>query len=267
VVLGWLHELPVAELLRDACDSAIKYVLDGARTWRFDLLSDTVDSDERSSVGTKLQYHVIQALGLNKEPPLDTKICGVAVEIKGTIRSTWMIPQEGQCQVTLLLQLDVERSRFRAMLMRTHRVWLGSANQDKKRGTLAPAVEEYALEVVPWTPLPEEPLRFLSAEQVFAVFDNRGVKRRLVDLFRFLPNIVIPRGSLTTVAAGTADPMRRARETKKILLDRHRLVVLVGSWKEDREIAAKLGVDLPDGAWLAVPTGRLDAAGLASPSV
>src|SRR4051794_32170046 len=85
-VYHWLMARPVDDLLRTATDDAIRYVLDGARTWRFDLLDPKVDSDERSSVGTKLQYHVIERLGLKKVPPLDTQIVGVAVEIKGTVR-------------------------------------------------------------------------------------------------------------------------------------------------------------------------------------
>src|SRR4051794_19340652 len=68
-VHAWLTERPIDVLLRTAVDDAVRYVLDGSRTWRFDLTSDKVDSDERSSVGTKLQYHVIERLELLKEPP------------------------------------------------------------------------------------------------------------------------------------------------------------------------------------------------------
>ena len=55
---------------------------------------------------------MIQSLGLKKQPPLDTEILGVAVEIKGTVRDTWMIPREGQCEVTLLLRIDSKNNRF-----------------------------------------------------------------------------------------------------------------------------------------------------------
>lgn len=147
-------------------------MLDGARTFRFDLTSNEVDSDERSSVGTKLQYHVIEQLELLKELPLDTKILDIPVEIKGTVRKSWMIPCEGQCEITLMIQIDAQRHRFRAFLMRTHRVWLtgGIGNRDLKRSSRADAVNEYAHEIVTWTDLPSEPLRALNLDRPWVVF-------------------------------------------------------------------------------------------------
>ena len=263
----WLINRPIGDLLMDATDSAVKYVLDGARTWRFDLLDSAVDSDERASVGTKLQYHVIQGLGLRKQPPLDTAIVGVAVEIKGTVGRTWMIPKEGQCEVTLLIRIDAQNNRFAAWLMRTHRRWLNEgANQDGKRSPRADAVANYALTVVPWTPLPPEPLKTLTAAQLAEVFGDRGLKRRLGSLFRFLPEVIIPRGSITTVGAGLQDPLRRAREVKEDLLLSDGLVVLVGKWSDERFVAKRMGFDISDSAWVAVPLSRFAAAGLTPPT-
>lgn len=263
----WLIGQPIGVLLKEATDSAVKYVLDGARTWRFDLLDSAVDSDERASVGTKLQYHVIQSLGLKKQPPLDTSIVGIAVEIKGTIRSTWMIPKEGQCEVTLLLRIDAARNQFACWLMRTHRAWLNEgANQDGKRTPRADALSNYALTVVPWTDLPPEPLKTLSARQLEEVFDDRGLKHRLSSLFRFLPEVVIPRGSITTVGAGLLDPLRRAREVKEHLLTNDGLVVLVGKWADERALAKTMGFDITNAAWVAVPLHRFAAMGLNPPT-
>ncbi len=249
----WLRERPITELLRTATDEAVKYVLDGARTWRFDLMDSAVDSDERSSVGTKLQYHVISQLGLKKEPPLDTTIVGVAVEIKGTTRSTWMIPREGQCAVTLLIRIDAAKHEFDARLMRTHRAWLtgGKGNQDLKRSPRAEAVRRHSLVVVPTTPLPPEPLRRLSRDQLDVVFGAGGLRRRLVALFEALPEIVIPRGSIAVVGAGLHDPMKRAREAKVDLRSRG-LIVLVGTWTNERVLAAEMGFDISEEAWVAV---------------
>lgn len=253
-VYRWLKDHSLTDKIRSAVDDAVKYVLDGARTWRFDLLDPAVDSDERSSVGTKLQYHVIGGLGLKKEPPLDTKVVGVAVEIKGTIRKTWMIPREGQCEVTLLIRIDAKAHIFEAFLMRTHRGWLtnGKGNRDLKRSPRVDALRRYALPVVPPTPLPPEPLRLLSPSQLDTVFGTGGLKKRLTALFCALPEVVIPRGSILIVGAGLKDPMRRARELKIELRSLHGLIVLVGTWPQEREIAATLGYDLSDEAWVAV---------------
>ena len=256
----WLRERPITELLRTAADEAVKYVLDGARTWRFDLMDAAVDSDERSSVGTKLQYHVINQLGLKKEPPLDTTIVGVAVEIKGTTRSTWMIPREGQCAVTLLIRIDAGRHEFDARLMRTHRAWLtgGKGNQDLKRSPRAEAVRHYSLVVVPTTPLPPEPLRRLSREQLDVVFGPGGLRRRLVALFGALPEVVIPRGSIAVVGAELHDPMKRAREAKVELRERG-LIVLVGTWPKERALAEIMGFDISDEAWVAIARETFEA--------
>lgn len=250
----WLSGRPITELLRTAADDAVKYVLDGARTWRFDLMDAAVDSDERSSVGTKLQYHVISQLGLKKEPPLDTTIVGVAVEIKGTTRTTWMIPREGQCAVTLLIRIDARRHEFDARLMRTHRAWLtgGKGNQDLKRSPRAEAVRRYALVLVPTTPLPPEPLRRLTRQQLDLVFGVGGLRRRLVALFEALPEVVIPRGSIAVVGAGLLDPMKRAREAK-VDLRAHGLIVLVGTWPHERALASEMGFDISGEAWVAIP--------------
>lgn len=266
----WLSAQPLADLLRAATDDAVKYVLDGARTWRFDLLDPKVDSDERSSVGTKLQYHVIEQLGLRKVPPLDTEIVGVAVEIKGTIRAgttPWMIPREGQCQVTLLIRIDPKANRFAAWLMRTHKVWLtgGKGNQDMKRSPLAGPFRDYALPLVEWTNLPDQPLKLLTREQVEVVFGHAGLRKRATALFTYLPEIVIPRSSLATVGAGLHDPMKRLREAKAPLREDYGLIVLVGKWVDEREAALVLGHEIGPEDWVAVPQTRFAALGVDIP--
>jgi len=266
-VHGWLTDRPIAQLLRTATDDAVKYVLDGARTWRFDLTDPKVDSDERASVGVKLQYHVIQKLGLSKVPPLDTSVLGVAVEIKGTVRNTWMIPREGQCEVTLLIRIDAAENRFAAWLMRPHRAWLTGkkGNRDLKRSPRVEAERRYALEVVPWTDLPPEPLRLLNHEQLKVVFrENVGLCRRLVALFESLPMVVIPRESILVVGAGLADPLRRARQAKSELRSKD-LILLVGTWRHDRQAAEEIGFELAGGAWVAVPLARFQALGVTVP--
>lgn len=246
-----MQDLP--RLLRDAVNDAIEYVLDGARTWRFDLNSPEVDSDERRTVGTKLQYRVLAALELEKEPPLDTTIVGTPVELKGTVRDNWMIPREGQCEICLLLQADIEGNRFRAYLMRTHRIWLNQPNQDAKRSIRRDAIDTYALPLVPWTDLPINPLRLLTEEQRRVVFAPRvGQASRLTALFGYLPEVVIPRSSILTVCANRQDPMRRARQIKDRVLSEHGLWLLCGKWTEDQEEAHSRGYDLSNAAWVAV---------------
>jgi len=255
VVYGWLMLQPLPSLLTGAVHDAVEYVLDGARTWRFDLDSPEVDSDERRTVGTKLQYRVLAALGLAKEKPLDTRIMGVAVELKGTIGTTWMIPREGQCEICMLIQVDTARDRHRSFLMRTHRLWLhgGDGNQDSKRGVQAGALAAYSLRLLDWTPLPVNPLKLLTEHQREVVFaPHEGQARRLTALFGYLPEVVIPRSSILTVCANRQDPLRRARQIKEAVLEEHGLRVLCGKWPAERDEAAVRGFDISDAAWVAL---------------
>lgn len=253
-VHAWLTAQPLHRILTIAVNDAVEYVLDGARTWRFDLDSPDVDSDERATVGTKLQYRLLDGLNLVKLPPLDTVIQSIPVEIKGTVRKTWMIPREGQCEICILVQVDTANEQHRAWLMRTHRAWLNNGkNGDKKRSIRADAHRTYALPLIGWTPLPTNPLKLLTPAQVAVVFDlKRGQERRLTDLFGFLPDTVIPRSSILTVCANRDDPMRRAREIKTEVAARHGLKVLCGTWVADIAEAKMYGYDITGRAWIAL---------------
>jgi len=262
-VHAWLTPSPVERAFTRAVDDAVKYVLDGSRTGRFDLMSPDVDSDERASVGTKLQYRILNELKLVKEPPLDTTILGIPVELKATVRSNWMIPTEGQFEICLLVQVDAARSRHRAFLMRTHRAWLrDGANKDGKRGITSAALGMYALPVLEWTPLPPEPLKRLTRPQLDVVFAPRvGQTERLTALFGYLPDVVVPRSSIETVCAGNRDPMRRARQAKPLVAERYGLTLLCGTWREDLELAASRGFDISGDAWVALTPAALDRPG------
>ncbi len=258
-VLTWILRMSVAELMTKAVTESVEYVLDGARTFRFDLDSPEVDSDERRTVGVKLQYRILEAFGLPKEHPLDTTIMGIPVELKATIGRNWTIPREGQCEVCLMTQVDSKYDRFRVLLMRTHRRWLNEGkNQDSKRTIRADARDNFALTVLDWTSIPRNPLKDLAPEQAAVVFNQRaGIKRRVAALFGYLPEVVIPRVSIETVAAMARDPLRRARQAKPDVFFNHNLVVLVGTWKPQRRIAARHGFDISGDAWVAIRANSL----------
>lgn len=265
-VAKWLKGQALEIRAAAAIDDAIRYVLEGERTRRFTLADPAVDSDERSSVGTKLQYRMIEQLGLVKEPPLDTTIMGIAVEIKTTVRTNWMIPREGQCEITMLVRIDANKHEFEISLMRTHHAWLtgGKGNRDLKRSVRKEALNRYAITLVPPTALPDEPLRLLDAAQLELVLGAGGLRKRLINLFSLLPEVIIPRGTITIVGAGLGDPMKRAREAKQELRNRG-LIVLVGTWTDERDLAASMGFDLSGEAWVAVREDTFAECGIEIP--
>lgn len=263
-VRDWLWaQDSLAQLLGDAVEDAMYYVLDGARTHRFDLLDPRVDSDERRAVGTKLQYHVLENLGLPKLDHPDTEIAGVGVEIKGTTRRAtgWMIPTEGQCGVTLLIQLDVAGRTHASWLMRTHRVWLNAPNKDSKRSIQSQAFAEYAVPLYDRSALRPNPLLALTPDQRVLAFGSWGQQRRLEYFFAALPHVVVPRAVLLTICANRDDPLRRVRAIKPAMRARG-LALLCGKWPHERTAAARLGHDLTGAAWVCLPVEEALSAGL-----
>lgn len=260
-VLQWLQARPDLEAdLREAILDAIGYVLEGAYTGRFYLYDPEVDSDERASVGTKVQYRVLEALGLPKEKPLDTVITGIPVEVKTTVRDSWMIPTESQCEICLLIRIDAEIDYFYASIMRAHRVWLrDGANKDGKRSFTADAVRRFLTPVVDG-PLPRNPLRDLTEDQLSVVFGRQGQVKRLTAFFGYMPHTVIPRTVIQTIGRRAQDPLRRVRQAKQEVLAQHGLVLLSAAWKEDRVAAASAGFEIDSGAWVAVDPVRIDPA-------
>ncbi|NAZ85197.1 NaeI family type II restriction endonuclease [Kineococcus indalonis] len=257
-IADWItSHIDVNELIGDAIEDAIYYVLDGWRTHRFDLLDDRVDSDERRALGTKLQYHVLENFNLPKLKHPDTEVCGIGLEIKGTVRDNWSIPKEGQCGITLLIRVDVERGLHRSWLMRTHRAWLRNApNNDGKRGVAAVALAQYAQPIYEWTSLRPNPLKMLSSEQSAMVFSDAGQEVRLDALFHALPRVVIQRAVILTVCANRADPLRRVRATRPRAAARG-YALLCGKWVAQRKLASILGHDLTGAAWVAVQKEQL----------
>jgi hypothetical protein len=127
------------------------------------------------------------------------------------------------------------------------------------------ALNRFSVELYPWKTLPVNPLKLLTPDQRKGVFDLRdGQEKRLLRLFHYLPNIVIPRDVVLTVCAQRSDPMRRVRAIKKAALDMG-IELLVGTWLTDNARAQDLGFDLAGEAWVGVhrtgpDTSRADSA-------
>ncbi|MCX5198389.1 NaeI family type II restriction endonuclease [Streptomyces sp. NBC_00249] len=253
-VLDGLRPYDVAGLYTGAIANAIDYVLDGARTGRYDLLSPDVHPGEKASVGAKLEYEVLRSFNLPKEPPLDTVISGVPVDFKATVGANWAIPAEAQCQLCICTQIQLGRSRHRSWLVRAHRSWLyrGSGNRDGKRGLAVHAREHWSVPLYDWTPLPVNPLTLLTAEQASRVLAKRpGQERRFSMMFNYLEGLVVPRSVIATVGAGRHDPLRRARNIRKSLA-RDGLTLLCGKFPEQRDLAAAHKITLGPEDWIAL---------------
>ncbi|WP_324701310.1 NaeI family type II restriction endonuclease [Micrococcus sp. HOU01] len=263
-VLAWFQKNDHARaLLTDAVVDAVDHVLDGAYTGRMAITD--LEPQEKTQIGIKLESRILEALALPKEGPLDTTIEGVAVDIKNSVGTSWMISIEDQCRICLIIGVDQVNDRFSARLMRTHRKFLGKTtakgNGDKKRGISTKSQADYAIPLFDpeWTPLPRNPLRDLTPEQHKIVFaPGNGLKVRATHMFSFLPGVVIPRRALLTVGTRLLDPMRRIRQAKDALLKEHGLVLLNGQTPDQRGKAKKCGYEIGPGDWIAIPAQLLD---------
>jgi hypothetical protein len=207
-------------------------------------------------VGAKLEYEVLRTFNLQKAKPLDTKIADVPVDIKATVGDNWAIPNEAQCQLCICTQIQIGKSRHRSWLVRAHRSWLyrGKGNNDGKRGLAVEARERWSVPLYDWTGLPVNPLRYLTEEQVDQVLaEQPGQEQRMLMMFRYLEGIVIPRSVLETVGAGKKDPLKRARAIK-VRAAGEGLMLLCGSWVEERDLSAAHGIRLGPGEWVALRT-------------
>lgn len=255
LVLGELGKCDLADGFTEAIRSSIDYVLDGARTGRYDLLSKDVHPGERASVGAKLEYEVQRVFKWKKSKPLDIELAGVPVDLKSTVGDNWAIPTEAHCHLCICTQMRLKDNVHRSWLIRTHTSWLyrGKGNKDGKRGIAVDARNQWGVPLYDWTQLPINPLTLLTESQADQVFEfGRGQEVRLLRLFTYLPKIVIERSVILTVCAGNQDPMRRARAIKKKAAEKG-ILLLCGTWVSDRNVAEGYGFTLGSGDWVAIP--------------
>ncbi|MGA5128681.1 NaeI family type II restriction endonuclease [Streptomyces olivoreticuli] len=254
-VLRTLKGVPLASGFTEAIGASIDYVLDGARTSRFDLLSPKVHPGERASVGAKLEYEAQRVFGWKKTKPLDISIASIPIDLKVTVGDNWSIPSEAHCHLCICTQIQLKNNRHRSWLVRTHTSWLyrGKGNNDGKRGLAVQARDHWSAPLYDWVSLPINPLSRLSEDEADRVLGERpGQQKRLLMLFGYLPSTVIPRSAIQTVCAGKQDPVRRMRGIREEA-GQQGLLLLCGTWLEQREAAAKHGFTLGKGDWVALP--------------
>ncbi|RLV01596.1 hypothetical protein CTZ27_14120 [Streptomyces griseocarneus] len=254
-VLRALEGVSLASGFTEAIGASIDYVLDGARTSRFDLLAENVHPGERASVGAKLEYEAQRVFGWKKTKPLDISITDVPIDLKVTVGDNWAIPKEAHCHLCICTQIQLKNNRHRSWLVRTHTSWLyrGKGNNDGKRGLAVHAREHWSAPLYDWTSLPVNPLSRLSEEEADKVLAEKpGQQKRLLMLFGYLPGIVIPRSVIQTVCAGKQDPVRRMRGIREKAREQG-LLLLCGTWVDQREVAAARGFPLEAGDWVALP--------------
>lgn len=235
-----IQDLPA--IVGDCVRTAFDVVLDGQKTGRWDI--DALEKTEKTYIGTRIQVELVHTLGLERGSTLDCKIEGHEVDIKySQDRLGQMIPMEAVGQLCLLIWASDRESRFSVGLLRANADLLGGDNRDKKRKLLVRArsriqwiiSEEQGL-------LPNNPLLQLDAhirERILSFSDGQP---RIVELFRLVQRVIIPRSAVETVAQ-QIDPLRRARNARKSLAGEN--IMVLGHERHHQELAATLGLPVP----------------------
>lgn len=139
--------------------SAIDYVVDPIRTGRTSI-SD-LDSVEKTFLGLKVEHFIRDFLDVPKGIR-DLRIDGKDVDVKNTIGTNWMIPQEtySESGVCLLSRIDDRSSKCWLGVFVARSDYLGAVNRDQKRSLneKGRARIVWLLESVEYSPSPWEGL-------------------------------------------------------------------------------------------------------------
>ncbi len=231
---------------------ALNEVIDGMRTGRWSL--DSLQKTEKTYIGTKVEILFKFEFELPDGESLDARIEGEEIDIKCTVRNSWMIPEEAFGKLCLLVRIDDRKSRFSIGVVRVDPMRLSHGRNRDRKATISVSSGQDIHWVVENGKLPINLIGSLSAEARDAIFAKPLGTRRIAELFRQVHGVKIPRAVLETLAK-QQDPTRRAREAREILAGEG-IEVLQGHWKDDRARARALGcLDLGSSEWIAFGTG------------
>ena len=114
----------------------IDYVVDAPNTGRTSL--SEASKPEKTIVGTKLQTYAQLEFDWPDGTTLDCTVAGIEFDVKGTIGSNWMIPEEAVDGLCLLVRVDDAAHRFHVGLLHTSLDHLNPGmNKDRKRSVNA----------------------------------------------------------------------------------------------------------------------------------
>lgn len=238
-ILSFLQGIPeISTIAARAVRQAVDEIIDGPRTGRYSLVQ--LDKEEKAYIGKKVEVILRDELSIPRGQVLDCLIEGVEVDIKHTIRNTWMVPPEAVGNVLLLIQTNDDAGWFSLGLMRALDEFLTQGgNQDKKR-----SVSKSGKENIHWiahrSPLPPNLLHSLDHARLERILSKPSAQERVNELFRSVQDTVVSRTALATVA-GTWDYPRRLRDTVILLQEEG---ISVYRYK-DKDKLADLGLPIP----------------------
>jgi hypothetical protein len=196
------RNLPV--LIRQAIDE----VIDAPRTGR--VHARELEKTESTYIGTKVEILVRNFFHLPKGI-LDLRIDGFDVDVKNTLRDTWMIPREAVGKPCILVASDEERHTCYFGILVAHLANLTQGvNQDQKR-----AVAAQGFSNIHWIladePYPPSFWSRIGEAKTHTIMRGSTGNERVEALFREVQGIPLHRDIIQAVAQ-QKDYMKRLRK-------------------------------------------------------
>ncbi|MFI1102485.1 NaeI family type II restriction endonuclease [Streptomyces melanogenes] len=251
-VADWFRTFPEMERTFGACiRQGIDEVLDGARTGRYDITDKkTVESTEKTYLGTKIEILIRSAFGLARGNKMDFLIGGHEADAKWTIRKNWTIPVEAGGHICLLMSADDHAATFRVGLVRIGAESINPGkNRDKKSG-LSRTGRDGIEWLVAEGKLPKNLLLHLPENTRNNILHPTSGQGRVNAVFLHALRRKIHRRVIQTLAQ-QEDYMARIRDDNgnsraRPALRRHGIIILGGTLQKHREIASALGGPVPE---------------------
>lgn len=224
-------EKALAAALPNLIADAVDFVVDPVRTART-LISD-LDNVEKTFIGLKIEHFLRDFLDFPKGIR-DLKIGDMDVDVKTTVRKTWMIPPETfRNSEPCLLILTATEDRYCSMgLILAREDYLNAPNRDGKRSVKSDAFGDI-LWLVEREPLPESRWTEIDMVRFRELRKIRGGAKRAALFFRENQGLVIHRSIVQGLLFDQKDYMKRIRDNggAKDILSPENIAILSGAYR------------------------------------
>ena len=226
-------EKSLAAALPTLIADAVDFVVDPVRTART-LISD-LDNVEKTFIGLKIEHFLRDFLDFPKGIR-DLRIGDMDVDVKTTVRKTWMIPPETfRNTEPCLLILTATEERFCSMgLILARDEYLNRPNRDGKRSVKSSAFADI-LWLVQRQPLPESRWSGIDMKRFRELRKIKGGSIRAAAFFRENLGSVVHRSVVQGLLFDQDDYMRRIRTNggAKDILGAENIAILSGAYRRD----------------------------------
>jgi Restriction endonuclease NaeI len=226
-------EKALAAALPNLIADAVDFVVDPVRTART-LISD-LDNVEKTFIGLKIEHFLRDFLDFPKGIR-DLKIGDMDVDVKTTVRKTWMIPPETfRNSEPCLLILTATKQRYCSMgLLVAREDYLNAPNRDGKRSVKSGAFSDI-LWLVEKEPLPESRWARIDMIRFRELRKIKGGSKRAAAFFRENLGKIVHRSIVQGLLFEHDDYMKRLRGNKgaRDILVNENIAILSGAYRRD----------------------------------